>query len=476
MSLPSPFKCVNMLMSVADRQATTPDSTFRGRCPVGRYGGRRFLSGQHCVRPAQSRDGPTQPSYQRSRHRQWSAQPRHRRGRSRLRRAQPRLRGRLWRFGTSQPGHRSCIGDGASSQSGDRRGRRCLRGAQPGSTGSSQAGLVSGLLGGLNLGTVGSTVNNLPLVGPITTNLQSAQPETALIQNVAPTGLSQTQGSVGIEDVPTLEAALGGGKYLTSAGTVVSFPQEAQGMVAGASAGVQGQLSGVTSQLGDVSSQLGGFGQASQLGGATAQLGSVASQLGGLTSSLGGITNVGEDLEQVARYIQIGGQTVALNSAGQILGLVQNPAQTQNPAVSALEQNPAINYFQSPTDGATSASPASDDGDAMDLVAQAMTGGEQAAGGNGFDDASWKMGGEMEDQRLTTATMSMTGAWSIPPVTASSTEAWIPATTTAEADGEGWGGWVSATALTKGAWSSAATGTASVTSSTMMPTGSAGLS
>ena len=345
-----------------------------------------------------------------------------------------------------------------------------------GSTGSSQAGLVSGLLGGLNLGTVGSTVNNLPLVGPITTNLQSAQPESALIQNVAPTGLSQTQGSVGIEDVPTLEAALGGGKYLTSAGTVLSFPQEAQGMVAGASAGVQGQLSGVTSQLGDVSSQLGGFGQASQLGGATAQLGSVASQLGGLTSSLGGNTNVGEDLEQVARYIQIGGQTVALNSAGQILGLVQNPAQTQNPAVSALEQNPAITYFQSPTDGATSASPASDDGDAMDLVAQAMTGGEQAAGGNGFDDASWKMGGEMEDQRLTTATMSMTGAWSIPPVTASSTEAWLPATTTAEADGEGWGGWVSATALTNGAWSSAATGTASVTSSTMMPTGSAGLS
>ena len=372
-----------------------------------------------------------------------------------------------------------------------------LTGGLLSSTGSTSSanGSVSGILGGLGLGTVGSTVNNLPLVGSLTgplgiTNLQSA-----------PTNGAQT---FGIEDAPSIVASLGGGKYLTSLGTVVMVPQAAQGLI--------GNLPGVSGATGDLEGQAGGAaaglqsqignavsGLQSQVGGVTTGGVTASSQFGNAGSSLGQIANIGNLEQGVARYVQIGGQLVPLNAAGQIIGLAETTASLPGVTNGLQQAIPAsagfapINYLQSNSADDDTEGSDSTDPDAMDLVAQAMSGGKYGEAEGDFDGSSWRKGWESEDNRIKTATMTgssstawtTAGATSSPDAWASATttdawasatptDAWNAAAVTGAADAEEWGGWVSAGVVTS--TTDMATATGSVTSSWMTPSASAGLS
>jgi len=114
----------------------------------------------------------------------------------------------------------------------------------------------------------------------------------------------------------------------------------------------------------------------------------------------------------VARYVQIGGQLVPLNAAGQIIGLSESPLNAQG-TVNTLEQSgagvsgayePIINYLQSDNPDSMEPSAARSNGDvnddAMGLVAQAMSGGEHGSDSGEYDGASWnKVGlGDGESQ------------------------------------------------------------------------------
>lgn len=190
-----------------------------------------------------------------------------------------------------------------------------LTGGLTGTTGSSltqASGPVSGLLGGLGLSAVGGAVSNLPLVGSLssplgTTNLQS---ESSTVQSIA-NNLPTNQGSFVIQDVPTLIASLGSGRYLTSVGTVINVPQEAQGLVRSLGGGNMGSLggsgSGVQSEAGGLAGHI-----RSQLGGVTSGLDSqLSNAASGAHGELGGAGNIQQGITgEVARYIQIAGQAV----------------------------------------------------------------------------------------------------------------------------------------------------------------------
>ena len=129
----------------------------------------------------------------------------------------------------------------------------------------------------------------------------------------------------------------------------------------------------------------------------------------------------------------------SLNAAGQIIGLAAYPPIASGTA-NSLEQNlptggeynPLINYLQSDKSTSTDSHPAAafesnddDSSDAMDLVAQAMLGGEHGADGDGFNEESWKKGWEMENQRLVTA-LAGTATSTIATASTGAATAWTP--------------------------------------------------
>ena len=383
----------------------------------------------------------------------------------------------------------------------------------------SPSNAISSTLGGLGLGGVsstlsnlGGTVNGLPLVGQVT----------------APLGLTNLQnnpGGVAAQEVPSLVASLGGGKYLTSTGAVVAVPQERLGQVGGLVGGqnILGQAQGIVGQ---------GQGVLNNAQGGPLGVGSTVSGLSGQAGISQGVAQGG--LSGVTRYIQIGGQVVPLNAAGQIIGLSDQSIdagslQPLQPLASSTPRHaqtaegylPVGSYLSDETDPTPDATsdptsditdptdPTSDitdpttatdptaygqDGtDALSLVAQAMSGGEASAHPN-EDEYPSRKGWEVQQQRTAShapafPTPTPTSTFAEMPdetasVTASETDVWTTAVPTGGSDD--WGQWVSATAEAvpmptgMGGMGGMASGTSGfapgMTSSAMMPQGSAGLS